>query len=128
MTLRIRSSHDGSRPLGTIMPAAGPMDHAAGSWCTREVATVNPGNAGVELLLAPDCPNAASARRVVAECLDEIGLAVPVVERVGDYPSPTVLVDGVDVMTGAVGIQPASACRLDIPTKSRVLAALRARA
>jgi len=91
----------------------------------------NPGNRrseGVELLLAPDCPNAAGARRLVAECIDELGLAVRVVELVGDYPSPTVLVDGVDVMTGAVGVQPASACRLDIPTRSRVSAALRARA
>jgi len=82
----------------------------------------------VELLLSPDCPNAADARRLVAECLHEAGLAVPVVERVGDYASPTVLVDGVDVMTGAVGAQPAQACRLDVPTRSRVLAALRARA
>jgi hypothetical protein len=81
----------------------------------------------VELLLSPDCPNAAGARQVVTECLDEFGLGVPVVERVGDYASPTVLVDGVDVMTGAVGSPPAQACRLDVPTRSRVLAALRDR-
>ena len=80
----------------------------------------------VELLLSPDCPNAAGARHVVAECLDEFGLAVPVVERVGDSASPTVLVDGMDVMTGTVDREPAQACRLDVPTRSRVLAALRA--
>ena len=81
----------------------------------------------VELLLSADCPNASGARRVVADALDELGLAVAVDERVGDFPSPTVLVDGVDVMTDAVGVQPAQACRLDVPTRPRMLAALRRR-
>jgi hypothetical protein len=44
---------------------------------------------------------AATARAVLTECLDRLGLVVPVRERVGDYPSPTILVDGLDVMTGA---------------------------
>jgi len=83
-----------------------------------------PAGVRVELLLSPDCPNAARARRVVAECLDELGLAAQVAERLGDFPSPTVLVDGVDVMTGAVGASSTQACRLDLPTRSRVLAAL----
>ena len=82
----------------------------------------------VELLLSTDCPNAAEARRVVADCVDELGLAVRVVERVGDFPSPTVLVDGIDVMTDvmtdAAGAAPMQACRLDVPTRSRLLAAL----
>lgn len=60
----------------------------------------------------------------MAECLDELGLAAQVAERLGDFPSPTVLVDGVDVMTGAVGASSTQACRLDLPTRSRVLAAL----
>jgi hypothetical protein len=81
----------------------------------------------VELLLAPDCPNAAAARAVLADCLDRLRLAVPVRERVGDYPSPTILVDGVDVMTNLTGAPPMSACRLDVPTVPRVLAALRGR-
>ena len=79
----------------------------------------------VDLLLAPDCPNAATARAVLTRCLDLLGLAVPVRERVGDYPSPTILVDGVDV-TQACGAPAVRACRLDVPTTSRVLAALRA--
>jgi hypothetical protein len=83
---------------------------------------------GVELLLSPDCPNAAGARRVVADCLDELGLAIPVAEQVGEFPSPTVLVDGIDVMTDAAGALPIQACRLDVPTRSRLLAALRRRA
>lgn len=81
----------------------------------------------VELLLAPDCPNAATARAVLTECLDRLGLAIPVRERVGDYPSPTILIDGVDVMTDAQGTPAMQACRLDVPTAARVLAALHAR-
>jgi hypothetical protein len=82
----------------------------------------------VELLLVPDCPHAESARALLARCLAEAGLAVPVVERVGDYPSPTVLVNGVDVMTGRVGFRDAGACRLDRPTPQKVFAALRGQA
>ena len=78
-------------------------------------------------MLAPDCPNAATARAVLTRCLDRLGVAVPVQERVGDYPSPTILVGGVDVMTEACGAPAVRACRLDVPTTSRVLAALRAR-
>jgi hypothetical protein len=81
----------------------------------------------VELLLAPDCPHASAARAVLKDCLDRLGLVVRVCERVGDFPSPTILVDGVDVMTAARGASPRQACRLDVPTQSRVLAALRTR-
>lgn len=81
----------------------------------------------VELLLAPDCPNAAAARALVAASLDRLGLAVPVHERVGEFPSPTVLVDGVDVMTGRTGTPRVRACRLDLPTTSRLLAVLQGR-
>ena len=79
----------------------------------------------VELLLSPGCPNTAAARAVLAECRDRLGLDIPVRERVGDFPSPTILVDGVDVMTDLTGVAPARACRLDLPTTPRVLAALR---
>lgn len=79
----------------------------------------------VELLLASDCPRASAARMLLAECADRLGLHVVVRERIGEYPSPTILVDGVDVMTGASGTPRMQACRLDVPTAPRVLAALR---
>ena len=79
----------------------------------------------VELLLSPRCPNAAAARSLLAECLRRSGLDVEVRERVGDHPSPTILIDGVDVMTARSGAPPGPACRLDLPTAERVLAALR---
>jgi MerR family regulatory protein len=78
----------------------------------------------IELLVAPDCPHASAARSAVAECLDQLRLDVRVRERVGEYPSPTVLVDGVDVMTDGRGAPRRPACRLDLPTTSRIRAAL----
>ena len=44
----------------------------------------------------------------------------------GDGPSPTVLVDGIDVMRPAAELSTARVCRIDVPTRERVLAALRA--
>jgi len=41
------------------------------------------------------------------------------------YPSPTMLVDGVDVTTGATGVASAYACRLYVPTQAAIVAALR---
>ena len=78
----------------------------------------------VELLVAPHCPNAAVARSILAECLHRLGLDMPVRERLGDYPSPTILVDGVDVMTARHQARSRPACRLDVPTVARVLLAL----
>ncbi|MGV9294218.1 MULTISPECIES: alkylmercury lyase [Amycolatopsis] len=80
----------------------------------------------VELLTAPDCPNADAARSLVTGCLAESGLDTTIVERVGRYRSPTILVDGVDVM-GTPGSVAGDACRLDVPTRERVLAALAGR-
>ena len=64
---------------------------------------------------------------MLAECRERLGLDIPVQERVGEFPSPTILVDGIDVMTDLTGAAPVQACRLDLPTTSRVLAALRGR-
>jgi len=78
----------------------------------------------IELLLAPDCPNASAARAVLTAGLARLGLVVRVRERVGDFPSPTILVDGIDVVTGE-RIGPAGpTCRLDLPTAAHVMAAL----
>ena len=81
----------------------------------------------VELLLAPECPNAPAARAVLTACLHRLGLDLRVREQVGDYPSPTILVDGVDVMTGQPSTPSMRACRVAVPTAARVLAALHGR-
>ncbi len=78
----------------------------------------------VELLLSPGCPNAAAARTLLRQCLDRLGLDRTIAERVGNHPSPTVLVDGVDVMNDTTSAPLTQACRLDVPTVARVMAAL----
>jgi hypothetical protein len=81
----------------------------------------------IELLTAPRCPHAAPARQVIADCLTTLGLLdVPIIDRVGRNPSPTVLVNGVDVMRPEAAAPVGDACRLDLPTSQRVFDALRA--
>lgn len=67
----------------------------------------------IELLTSPGCPNAKAARKVVTDCLTTLGIDVPIIDRVGRYPSPTVLVDGVDVMRP----EAAGADRRYVPTR-----------
>ena len=78
----------------------------------------------IELLHVAGCANLAGTRALVQACLVEVSIDAEVSERVGAYPSPTVLVDATDVM-GRPEAQGAM-CRLDIPTRDRLLAALRA--
>jgi len=77
----------------------------------------------IELLHVSDCPHVAAARALLNECLTELGLEAAIDDKEGAYPSPTILVNGVDVM-GAPAFH-AAACRLDVPTKHRLLVALR---
>lgn len=77
----------------------------------------------IELLHVSDCPHVDGARALLRECLIELQLNVTIEEKEGAYPSPTILVDGIDVM-GAPASQVA-ACRLDVPTRRRLLLALR---
>jgi hypothetical protein len=79
----------------------------------------------IELLTSPGCPNAKAATKVVTDCLTTLGIDVPIIDRVGRYPSPTVLVDGVDVMRPEAAAPIGDTCRLDMPTPQRVLDARR---
>ncbi|MBC9001728.1 alkylmercury lyase family protein [Micromonospora aurantiaca (nom. illeg.)] len=82
------------------------------------------GRVAVEPRSVPDCPNLAPARHELRAALADLGLPLAVVtEVVGDYPSPSILVNGVDVM-GGIG-EGSAACRLDVPTGERIRAALR---
>lgn len=78
----------------------------------------------IELHTSPGCPNAALARQLLVECLTAASIEEPIIERVGEYSSPTVLIDGVDVMRPGEKLT-GNACRIDLPTRERVLAALR---
>jgi hypothetical protein len=79
----------------------------------------------VELLYHAGCRSAHATLQLVRECLITLGLPDPVLVRVGNYPSPTVLINGTDVMRPVTGLSEV-ACRIDVPTRERMLAALRA--
>jgi hypothetical protein len=76
----------------------------------------------VEVRYLAGCPHAAAALALVRRCVARLGLDVAVIENEGDHPSPSVRVNGSDVM----GEPPAAGptCRLDVPTEERVLRAL----
>jgi hypothetical protein len=78
----------------------------------------------VELRAVRDCPNLSATRDLLSTCLAEAGIEVAIVERIGEYPSPSVLIDGRDV-TGADANGPA-ACVLRPPTRDQIRAALQA--
>lgn len=78
----------------------------------------------VELLYAPGCPNVEPVRRQLSRCLTRLGVDVELTERVGQFLSPTVLVNGADVLGGAdiAGQR----CRLNLPSDEQILTALQA--
>jgi hypothetical protein len=77
----------------------------------------------VELRYVQDCPLIDQVRIALHECLRHNGIAVAVRERQGDYPSPTLIINGLDVATGT---PPADGvcCRLDLPTHDQIHTAL----
>ena len=79
----------------------------------------------VELRHLAGCPHTEAARELLHECLTELQLDVAVEDKEGEYPSPTILVNGEDVMGAPVS--QAAACRLDLPTRQRLFLALRRR-
>jgi hypothetical protein len=80
----------------------------------------------VELLQHQGCRSAPRTHQLVQQCLTALVIRTPVLVRVGDYPSPTVLVNGTDVMGRAPALTSTRACRLDVPTRDQILAALTA--
>ncbi len=79
----------------------------------------------IELLTLPGCPKAETTRKILADCLSSLGIDEPIIDRVGTYPSPTALIDGVDVMRSAAKAPTGDACRLDLHTPQHILDALR---
>jgi hypothetical protein len=75
----------------------------------------------VELLHHHGCRHAHAAHQMIEECLRTLAIATPILVRVGDHPSPTILINGIDVMRPTHAVAPGSACRLDVPTRDRLL-------
>ena len=80
----------------------------------------------VELLQHPGCRFAPMTHQLVQQCLTALAIHTRILVRVGDYPSPTVLVNGTDIMSRASALTSTRACRLDVPTRDQILAALTA--
>ena len=86
----------------------------------------------VELVYFSGCPNVPAMRDLLRRCLAQLGLVDEVVEINTDTAtapesyrqlgSPTVLVDGADVLGKHLG--GAESCRLQLPTEAQVMAAL----
>ncbi|GAB2469183.1 hypothetical protein GCM10027063_07000 [Promicromonospora xylanilytica] len=77
----------------------------------------------VEVLQVPDCPLVGGLLDLVRDAEADAGVRVAVKVLVGDYPSPTLVVDGLDVATGeTVPVTPC--CRLDLPTRRQIVDAL----
>lgn len=74
----------------------------------------------VQLLRVPDCPLAGQVRDLLHECVRETRVAVRFEDAEGPYPSPTLLIDGVDVVTGTTPTSD-TCCRLDLPTRAQIL-------
>ncbi|MBO0836585.1 MAG: hypothetical protein J2P28_13905 [Actinobacteria bacterium] len=76
----------------------------------------------IQILHVPDCANVDRVRETVRRAIGRARIPAEVEELVGAYPSPTLLIDGVDV-TGRAP-ETSTCCRLDLPTEEQVLAAL----
>lgn len=80
----------------------------------------------VQLLHVPDCPLVDAIRAVLLRGVARTGARITIEDIEGSYPSPTLLIDGIDVTGRRPGSGPS--CRLDLPTEDDIVAALRASA
>ncbi len=76
----------------------------------------------IEMLFVLDCPLVGDLRRLLDRCLSRNGLSAAVEEIEGPYPSPTLLINGVDAAGRPTALGPS--CRLDLPTEQQIRAAL----
>jgi hypothetical protein len=76
----------------------------------------------ISIVHVPDCPSVSRAREEVDAALERVGATALVEEIEGAYPSPTVLIDGVEIDGYPLGTDPA--CRIDVPTPDQIAAAI----
>jgi hypothetical protein len=77
----------------------------------------------IQIFHVPDCPLVDRLITELEGCLTTAELSEPVELLVGDYPSPSLVIDGIDITTGSpMSGQPS--CRLDLPTRAQIDAAL----
>lgn len=79
----------------------------------------------IQILQVPDCPLVDRLIDDVENCLAEMAIGEPVEIVVGDYPSPTLVIDGADASTGRP-VEGQPRCRLDLPSRDQIRAAAKA--
>lgn len=79
----------------------------------------------VQVLQVPGCPLVDRLLTLVEESQARSDVDLDVQVLVGQYPSPTLVVDGLDVATG-LPVTTAVCCRPDLPTREQILNALKA--
>lgn len=78
----------------------------------------------IEIVYVPGCALVDRLRSLVEESLAEVGAPWTVEVVTGQCHSPTLLVNGLDITTGRAIDVDFPACRVDLPTKAEILAAL----
>jgi hypothetical protein len=81
-----------------------------------------PGELRVSILHVPDCPSVSRVRAALEVALECVGAAAVIEEIEGAYPSPTVLIDGVEI--DGYPLAPDPACRIDLPAAEEIAAAI----
>ncbi|HZT65163.1 MAG TPA: hypothetical protein VFA11_05175 [Acidimicrobiales bacterium] len=76
----------------------------------------------VQILHVPHCPNVGTVRALVQQALTALYLSATIEEAEGPYPSPTLVINGVEVIPRPDAIE--ASCRLDLPTEAQILDAL----
>ena len=72
----------------------------------------------IEVLHVPGCSRLDGVRALIDRAITATGIDGAIDEVVGDFPSPTVLVNGIDVSGRDAGS--GAACRLDLPTDAQL--------
>lgn len=78
----------------------------------------------IRILQVPDCPLVDQLQAMVEAACDELGIHPDISHKVGDHPSPSLLIGGLDLMTGQP-TEGAARCRLDVPSRAAIVSALR---
>lgn len=78
----------------------------------------------VRLEHVPECPLVDRVRAGLRQALDATGVIAAIEDVEGAYASPTLLIDGVDVVTGRPASGGEVQCRLDLPTYEQITTAL----
>lgn len=79
----------------------------------------------IQLLGVKDCPLIPKLRQILHTCLAKADVETEFEELIGDYASPTLLINGVDVTGRPQTELEQVSCRLDIPSEEQIMSAIR---